>query len=150
MKFWTVTKETLVGENIVCFAQVIWCQLNVGLFAEMDQGRIKRRRGLHPAHGPAVTHMWSRQRGVHNIPQHCRPPWPLTGIALLFFVSFVIVVEYCIEYRSLILKSTHRCEIIGDVGFAIIDQLPIKFSACIRYWGRMGVQWDSTSAIPRL
>jgi hypothetical protein len=30
----------------------------VGSFVEMDQGRIKKRRGPHPAHGPAVAHMW--------------------------------------------------------------------------------------------
>jgi hypothetical protein len=29
----------------------------------MDQGRIKRRRGPHPARGPVVAHMWRIRLG---------------------------------------------------------------------------------------
>jgi hypothetical protein len=58
--------------------------MNLANFGEIDQGRIKRRRGPHHARGPAVAHMWSRQCGILNISQLYRPSRPLTGIALLF------------------------------------------------------------------
>jgi hypothetical protein len=32
--------------------------MNPANFAEMDQGRIKGRRGPHPVRGPAVARMW--------------------------------------------------------------------------------------------
>jgi hypothetical protein len=35
--------------------------------------------------------------------------------------------------------------VISDV----IDQLLNKYCACVRYWGKMEIQWDSTSAIYR-
>jgi uncharacterized membrane protein len=43
-------------------------------------------------------------------------------------------------------------DIIGviNVGFNITDQLLIRFSAFVRYWRKMGVQFKSTSAIHRL
>jgi hypothetical protein len=51
----------------------------------MDQGRIKRRRGPHPARGPAVAHMWSKQSGIVNISKSYRSPRPVTGIAFFLF-----------------------------------------------------------------
>jgi hypothetical protein len=35
------------------------------------------------------------------------------------------------------------------VDFHVKDQLLIRFSAFVRYWRKMGVLWDSTSAIHR-
>jgi hypothetical protein len=39
---------------------------------------------------------------------------------------------------------------IMSVGFNITDYQLIRFSACVRYWRKMEIQWDSTPAIHRL
>jgi hypothetical protein len=39
---------------------------------------------------------------------------------------------------------------IISVGVDVTDQLLIRFSAFLRYWQKMAVQKDSTSAIHRL
>jgi hypothetical protein len=55
---------------------------------------------------------------------------------------------------SNILSRLSPCvdEIIGNhqCGFRHINQLLIRFSAFVRYWRKMGIQFDSTSAIHRL
>jgi hypothetical protein len=40
--------------------------MNPANFAEMDQGRIKRRRGLHLARRLVVAHMWFTSYFVHR------------------------------------------------------------------------------------
>jgi hypothetical protein len=37
-----------------------------------------------------------------------------------------------------------------SVDFDVTDQLPIRFSAFVRYWKKVGVQRDSTSSIRRV
>jgi hypothetical protein len=39
--------------------------------------------------------------------------------------------------------------VIISVDFDVINQLLIRYFAFIRYWRKMGVKWDCTSAIYR-
>jgi hypothetical protein len=43
----------------------------------------------------------SRQCGILNISQLCRPPWPVTGIALFYLLVESAV--YCVKRRTLVL-----------------------------------------------
>jgi hypothetical protein len=58
----------------------------VGVFFFLKRGRwviFFRKGGGRPK---KVGNLWSRQCGILNISQPYRPPWPVTGIALLFLL----------------------------------------------------------------
>jgi hypothetical protein len=52
---------------------------------------------------PSVSRL-SRQCGILNILQPYRPPWPVMGIALLFFFTFLCAPAI---YPSLYVESVH-------------------------------------------
>lgn len=43
-------------------------------------------------------------------------------------------------------------KLVGNiyVDFDIIYQIPVRYSALLRYWRKVGVQWDCASDIKRL
>jgi hypothetical protein len=66
---------------------------------------------------PSVSRL-SRQCGILNILQPYRPPWPVTGIALLFYFTF-----YCL-YSGPVVLSIYSPDdgdyLIMHVNFVVI------------------------------
>jgi hypothetical protein len=64
---------------------------------------------------------------------------------MIILYNFALLKHFCPFINSCTFYRT-KLGIIS-VGFDVTDQLLIRFSSFVRYWRKMWVQWDSTSAI---